>query len=75
MTQMFVIHLLDAHLFMPDGTVAASSAEFFPQTWSAGPLFRREARLTEQGYMVRQEYHQDGTISCSLVRDMPGQSD
>ncbi|MPC37515.1 NKG2-A/NKG2-B type II integral membrane protein [Portunus trituberculatus] len=38
-----------------------------PQTIAVGPVFKREARLDEYGLMVRQEYGENGTVTCLLV--------
>ncbi|MPC42203.1 Aggrecan core protein [Portunus trituberculatus] len=39
-------------------------------TLTAGPVFRREARLEQYGLMVKQEYGKDGGLTCSLVNDI-----
>ncbi|XP_045110263.1 aggrecan core protein-like [Portunus trituberculatus] len=36
-------------------------------TIAVGPVFKREARLDEYGLMVRQEYGENGTVTCLLV--------
>ncbi|XP_063879854.1 mucin-22-like isoform X3 [Scylla paramamosain] len=38
--------------------------------WAAGPVFKRESRLEQYGLMVRQEYGEDGVVTCSLVDDI-----
>ncbi|XP_063872397.1 brevican core protein-like [Scylla paramamosain] len=48
-------------------TVQCSSPCPDVNTTAAGPVFRREARLEEYGLMVRQEYGEDGVVTCSLV--------
>lgn len=44
------------------------------QAWAAGPVFKRESRLEQYGLMVRQEYDENGAVTCSLVADISGQS-
>ncbi|MPC13850.1 hypothetical protein E2C01_006598 [Portunus trituberculatus] len=38
--------------------------------WAAGPVFKRMSELEQYGLMVRQEYDEDGKVSCSLVDDI-----
>ena len=43
------------------------------QAWAAGPVFKRVSELEQYGLMVRQEYDEEGRVTCSLVDDISGQ--